>query len=153
MDALQRLAAGRTSLFVAHRLSTAAQCDQIVVLEEVSNALISHPCDITDLHQKWRTERIREETIIRKDSTNDPRSVCSMLSVIQFKCARCHGAHRTCMTVVVATEDPVGGSCVTGQSSRVYISVRVCMIGLSTLYRKHGSVWPRSIQRVHAGFD
>lgn len=41
LQALQALASGRTSLFVAHRLSTAAQCDQIVVLEQVSHN--SHP--------------------------------------------------------------------------------------------------------------
>lgn len=39
LAALQQLAAGRTSLFVAHRLSTAAQADKIVVLDQVRVAL------------------------------------------------------------------------------------------------------------------
>ncbi|KAK9803861.1 hypothetical protein WJX73_009688 [Symbiochloris irregularis] len=34
LGAFHELAQGRTSVFVAHRLSTAAQCDQIVVMEE-----------------------------------------------------------------------------------------------------------------------
>lgn len=38
LEALQQLAAGRTSLFVAHRLSTAAQADKIVVLDQVQAA-------------------------------------------------------------------------------------------------------------------
>ena len=39
LEALQQLAAGRTSLFVAHRLSTAAQADKIVVLDQVPPGL------------------------------------------------------------------------------------------------------------------
>ena len=37
LQALQALASGRTSLFVAHRLSTDAQCEQNEVLEKVTH--------------------------------------------------------------------------------------------------------------------
>ena len=43
LEALQQLAAGRTSLFVAHRLSTAAQADKIVVLDQVPPVAAAPP--------------------------------------------------------------------------------------------------------------
>jgi ABC transporter ATM len=53
LDALSQLAAGRTSIFVAHRLSTAAQCDQIVVLEDGRVAEAGSPAELLEAGGKW----------------------------------------------------------------------------------------------------
>lgn len=47
LQALSILAKGRTSIFVAHRLSTAAQCDQVFLYFPLSLSFVWHPLDPT----------------------------------------------------------------------------------------------------------
>eukprot|EP00892_Ulva_mutabilis_P004061 jgi/Ulvmu1/2026/UM120_0022.1 len=52
LTSLAELAAGRTALFVAHRLSTAAQCDRIVVLE--AGVVVEHGTHAELLQRRGR---------------------------------------------------------------------------------------------------
>ena len=48
MDALAGLSAGRTSVFVAHRLSTVMHCDEICVLDRGAVVSSGAIADLTD---------------------------------------------------------------------------------------------------------
>lgn len=68
LEAVRSLAVGRTSIFVAHRLSTAAQCDNIIVLE---NGRIIESGNHSELLDK----RGRYSELWSKSLTSENRSI------------------------------------------------------------------------------
>lgn len=68
LEAVRSLAVGRTSIFVAHRLSTAAQCDNIIVLE---NGCIIESGNHFELLEK----RGRYSELWSKSLTSENRSI------------------------------------------------------------------------------
>jgi ABC transporter ATM len=53
LASVSELAAGRTAIFVAHRLSTAAQCDKVVVLEQGRVLQCGSHSELLQLHGKY----------------------------------------------------------------------------------------------------
>eukprot|EP00891_Asterochloris_glomerata_P008475 jgi/Astpho2/8475/Aster-05520 len=73
LAALQTLAHGRTAVFVAHRLSTAAQCDQIVVLEQGQVAEFGSHSELLAQGGKYAAMWQRQSNVddITAPTTND----------------------------------------------------------------------------------
>jgi energy-coupling factor transporter ATP-binding protein EcfA2 len=92
LEALQQLAAGRTSLFVAHRLSTAAQADKIVVLDQVRR-----------LHCPFRSLRpliFHVSSVLAVTLTDRHHTACSDL----FAEEPCSTPIETASTMLVSTQ-------------------------------------------------
>lgn len=68
LSTLTDLAAGRTAIFVAHRLSTAAQCDKIVVLDQGRVVEAGTHSELLEHHGKYAALWAQQATVDDMDA-------------------------------------------------------------------------------------